>query len=399
MGKLRPYSDPPSAHRGTIVIAGSMAQMPGHGGHAWVFLQYLLGFRSLGWDVLFLDALDTNACTDESGRICAATDSRQAHYLHEVMTQFGLGESYAILLGTTGSTIGIRRPALIERLRHAAFFVNVMGFIRDDEILAAAPRRVFLDIDPGFGQMWQALGLADIFAGHDDFVTIGENIGQPDCRIPTCGLRWITTPQPVVLEQWPTTTPPPQAPLTSVATWRGIFGPVEYEGTVYGLRVHEFRKFATLPTRIPFACELALAIHANDEKDLALLKHNSWRITDPNIVAANPSKYRSYIQQSAAEFMVAKGMYVQARSGWLSDRSLCYLASGRPVIAQDTGLDERYLTKRGLLAFRSVDEAVENALELHRDYASHARAARELAETYFDSNFVLTRFLTALSIN
>src|SRR5205823_178055 len=181
-------------------------------------------------------------------------------------------------------------------------------------VLAAAPRRVFLDIDPGFGQMWRALGLADVFRGHDAFVTIGENIGRAGCLVPTGGLDWVTTPQPVVLDHWlvtpgyPLAGRPPNGPLTSVASWRGAYGPVEYQGTVYGLRVHEFRKFAALPGRCPFRCELALDIHPSEAKDLALLAANGWELADPRRVAGDPWAYRSFIQESAAEFLVAKGL-------------------------------------------------------------------------------------------
>src|SRR5439155_22523774 len=130
------------------------------------------------------------------------------------MARFGLGESYCLLLGDGGDCAGVPRREALERVRRSALLLNVMGFLRDEEVLAAAPRRVFLDIDPGFGQMWRALGLADVCRGPDDFVTIGENIGRPECPVPTCGLEWVTTPQPVVLEHWPAT-PPADGALTS----------------------------------------------------------------------------------------------------------------------------------------------------------------------------------------
>src|SRR5205085_1821369 len=181
-------------------------------------------------------------------------------------------------------------------------------------------------------------------------------------------------------EHWPAAPPPPDGPLTSVASWRGAYGPVEYRGTVYGLRVHEFRKFAALPGRCPFRCRLALDIHPADAKDLALLADNGWELADPRRVAGDPWAYRSFIRESAAEFMVAKGMYVQTACGWLSDRSLCYLAAGRPVLAQDTGLRGLYPTGEGLLTFTTLDEAAAGAEGLFRDYSRHARAARALAE-------------------
>jgi hypothetical protein len=245
--------------------------------------------------------------------------------------------------------------------------------------------------------MWQDLGLHALFQGHDDYVTIGEHIGRRGCTIPTCGLRWLTTRQPVVLDYWPTVEEGGEA-TTSVVSWRGAYGPVEYQGKIYGLRVHEFRKFAPLPRlcRRPF--QLALDIHANESKDLALLQGNGWSIVDPKVAVGNPAAYQAYIHGSKAEFMVAKNMYVQTQSGWFSDRSICYLASGKPVLAQDTGLRELYPTGVGLLTFTTLEEAVTGVEELAGAYPRHARAARALAEDYFDSNKVLPGLLSKLGI-
>src|SRR5438477_5632737 len=204
--------------RGSIVIAGSVAQKPRHGGHTWVFLQYLLGFRRLGWDVLFLDRLDPAASADAAGRACPPEESVQFRFLADVMDRFGLTGCYAADCG--GRYVGLSRAEVLERTGAAAFLLNVMGFLTDAEVLARARRRVFLDIDPGFGQMWRELGLADPFRGHDAFVTIGENVGRPGCAVPTCGLDWITTPQPIVLEHWPVARDEGTA-FTTVASWRG----------------------------------------------------------------------------------------------------------------------------------------------------------------------------------
>src|SRR5687767_5672966 len=231
----------PTRHGPTVVLAGSLAQRAGHGGHAWVFLQYLLGFRRLGWDVLFLDELPRRNGDD------AETNAR---YLVSVMREFGLGDCFSLSVGGRGE-VGMPRREVLERVRRSALLINVMGFLSDAEVLAAAPRRVLLDIDPGFGQMWRELGLADVFQGHDDFVTIGGNVGRPGCGVPTCGLKWLTTSQPVVLERWPVA-PLPRGEggaFTSVASWRGPFGPIDYRGKTYGLRVHEFRRFVDLPRR------------------------------------------------------------------------------------------------------------------------------------------------------
>jgi hypothetical protein len=383
---------------GTLVLAAAWAQKPRHGGHAWVLLHYLLGFRRLGWDVLLLDRLDPRQCTDAAGRPCAPEDAEGVQAVRTALEQFGLGASYTVLLDGSTLTIGLSRELVLERTRRAALLLNVMGFLTDEEVLGAARQRVFLDIDPGFGQMWRELGLHDLLRGHDQYVTIAENIGRADCAIPTCGLPWVTTRPPVVLECWPATPSVPDGRFTSVASWRGAYGPLEYQGRTYGLRVHEFRRFAALPRLSGRSFQLALDIHPSERADLELLAANGWDLVDPKEVAGNPWAYRAFIQGSAAELGVAKSLYVQTRGGWFSDRSVCYLASGRPVLVQDTGLADLYPLGEGLLTFSTLDEALAGVEELAGSSERHARAARALAEACFDSDIVLGRLLTRLGV-
>jgi hypothetical protein len=382
-----------------IIIAGSIAQKPWQGGHTWVFLQYLHGFRKLGWDVLFLDQLEPEMCVNAKGKRCPLEESTNLHYFLQVMNDFDLRESYALLDERGERLVGMSRRKVLEQTAQAALFLNVMGFVRDPEILDRARKRVFLDIDPGFGQMWQELGLHNMFTGHHDYVTIGENVGRPGCGVPTCGLKWITTRPPVLLDYWQPHEPSPHRPFTTIASWRGAYGPVPFQGKTFGLRVHEFRNFASLPSLTSERFEVALDIHAGDAADRDLLEKNGWLLVDPRIAARDPWRYRKYIQNSGAEFMVAKNMYVQTQSGWFSDRSICYLASGKPVLAQDTGLKELYPSGNGLLTFHSLEEAVCCVRALSRDYGRHARAARAVAIEYFDSDKVLGRLLQRLSVN
>ncbi len=381
----------------TAVIAGSVAQRPGYGGHTWVFLQYLLGFRRLGWEVLFIDRLEPDMCFDELGKPCPLEESVNLQYLLDVVAESGLQREFALLYDRGRRVLGLSRGDVIERTRRSALLLNVMGFLDDEDILAQAPRRVFLDIDPGFGQMWQELGLHDLPRGHDDYVTIGLNIGQAGCTVPACGIEWSTTRQPVVLEQWPVR-PPAQASFTSVGSWRGPFAPLEYQGSTYGLRVHEFRRFLDLPRLTGHPFELALDIDETEVGDRDALRRSGWLLVDARKAAGTPSTYRRFVQGSMAEFMVAKNMYVRSRSGWFSDRSICYLASGKPVLAQDTGITRTYPVGEGLLTFNTVDEAAAGVEEISRNYARHSRAARALAEAYFDSDKVLSQLLEKLCI-
>jgi hypothetical protein len=365
--------------RPRIAIGGAVAQKPGAAGHAWQFLQYLLGFHRLGYDVLLLDRL-------------AGPPGRGVAWVDRVLGEAGLGGAWSLDLGG-GVHAGVDRRAALEFVAGADLLLNVMGFVEDEELLEAAQRRVFLDTDPGFPQMWCELGLADVMVGHDAHVTIAERIGAGDCTVPECGREWITTPQPVVLDAWPAQPAGDGTRFTSVASWRGAYGPLAYEGRTYGLRVHEMRRFAELPRRAGGTFELALDIHPSDAGDAEQLRAGGWRLVPPGAVASTPADYRRFIQRSDAELMVAKGIYVGTRGGWLSERSLCYLASGRPVVAQDTGFGECHPTGEGLLAFSTPDEALAGVEAVRADPAAHSGAARELAREEFGSDRVLGRLL------
>jgi hypothetical protein len=383
----------------TAIVGGSVAQRPGSGGHTWVFLQYLLGLQRLGLEPVLVDWLEPQMCRTRAGDPSDVEHSWNVQYLAQVMERFGLGGRWAVLHDGGRAVLGMTEAELDGALERAALLLNVNGFVTQERVLDRVPLRAYLDIDPGFGQMWRALDLHDMFGGHDAFITIGERIGRADCTIPTNGLDWITTPQPVVLEHWPARAAEDAGTsFTSVASWRGPFAPIEYEGVTYGLRVHEFRRFADLPARTAQPLEIALDIHEAETADLELLRVNGWHLADPAVEAADPWAYREYVQRSRGELMIAKHMYVASRSGWLSDRSICYLASGRPVVAQDTGISELYPVGAGLLTFGAPGEAAAAIDEVSAHYARHSRAARALAEERFDSDRVIGRVLRELGI-
>jgi hypothetical protein len=371
----------------SVVIGAALAHRSGYGGHAWALLQYVLGFRALGFEVTVVDRL-------EPGMFEGTTEEAALEYLSAMLSEPGLVDSYSVL-GADGSALdGLSRPETLRRVRVARFLLNVMGFVNDPAVLAAARRRVFLDIDPGFGQVWRELGLADVFEGHDDFVTVGRNVGTAECGVPTCGLRWLTIPHPVVLDYCPAVDGGND--FTSVGSWRGPYDRIEYKGTSLGLRVHEFRKFMDLPRRVEPRFRLALEIDPSDNHDLEMLRAGGWELVDPREVAGDPSAYLSFVQGSLAEFTVAKGIYTALRAGWLGDRTACYLASGKPALVQDTGLADHYPLGDGLLAFSTLDEAAAGVREILQDYPRHASAARRIAEMHFDARVVLGRLLEEL---
>ena len=383
----------------TIVVSGALANKPFNGGEAWVRLSWLLGLRRLGHRVCFLEEIDADTCRDAVGEPSPFACSANLHYFQDVIGQFGLAGRSALVCATGGQTWGLSMSDLTALAAEADLLVNISGHLSLPELFDRFRRKVYIDIDPGFTQFWHAAGNPGArLAGHDDFFTIGENIGAADCPIPTGGLPWRRTRQPVVLDHWPVSPDPGGGRFTTVASWRGPFGPVEFGGKTYRLKVHEFRKFLDLPRRVPAPFEVALHIHPADGKDLAALRESGWRVVDPRAVASDPLAFRRYVETSAAEFSVAQGVYVETNSGWFSDRSVRYLAAGKPVLVQDTGFSRNLPVGEGLLAFRTPDEAAAGAEKIVQHYDHHCRAARAIAEEHFDSDRILGRLLEEVGI-
>ena len=224
------------------------------------------------------------------------------------------------------------------------------------------------------------------------YFTIGELIGTPGCSIPTGGIEWLPVRQPVVLEDWPVTPAADHDRFTTVGGWRGPFGPIEHEGRRYGLKLHEFRKMIELPRRSPQRFELALSIDPADAADRERLLECGWDLVDPAVAAGSPDAFRAYVQGSGAEFSVAQGIYVDTACGWFSDRTVRYLASGKPALVQETGFSETLGSGEGLLSFANIAQASAGAAAIVERYAEHAAAARRLAEQHFDSDRILAWF-------
>ena len=361
-----------------------LAGKPGNGGNAWARLSVVVGLRRLGLDVFFVEQI-RNIDTDRLG------------YFEEVMRQFGLTANATLVAG--GEYFGIARHELEAIAADATLLVNFGGHLTIPALMQPARCKIFLDDDPGFTQLWERLATGTgRLTGHDFYVTFGENIGRPGCPIPTGDIDWHATRPAVVLDDWPVVEGLGRGVFTTVATWRGPYGPVSWNGRTFGLKVHEFRRFLELPARTGQSFELALDIHRDEERDLALLHAHGWLLADPHSVAGNPLTFRGYVQNSSAEYSAAQGIYVETESGWFSDRTVRYLASGKPALVQDTGFSRNLPTGEGLIAFRTLDEAVAGVQSIVSDYERHSRVARSLAEEYFDSDKVLGRLLELVGL-
>jgi hypothetical protein len=345
-----------------------------------VKLSWVRGLQAMGMNVRFVEEL------------AGSVDERAASaWFGSVAERFALQHT-ATLLRDGRAIVGPSFEELTDLAPQAAL-VNISGHLTLPTLFGAFRRRVMVDIDPGFTQFWYTQGIsAANVEGHDAYFTIGELIGTPDCPIPTGGIEWRPVRQPVVLDDWPAVDVGEPDRFTTIASWRGPFGPVEHDGTTYGLKVHEFRRFIELPQRSPHRFEIALDIHPGDRRDLEDLHAHGWLIVDPHKVAGDPFALRDYVQGSDAEFSAAQGMYVKTACGWFSDRTTRYLASGRPALVQDTGFSHLLPVGDGVVAFQTLEEAIEGAADIADRYAEHCEAARRLAEEHFDAGRVLARF-------
>jgi hypothetical protein len=364
----------------TVVVAGALTNKVGSAGEAWVRMSWVRGLEQLGLDVRFVEELP-------EGEI----DPAAVRWFEEVSSRFSLDGRATLLHG--GAAVVGPPPHALESVAAEATLVNISGHLQTPRLMRAFRRRVMIDLDPGFTQFWHQQGLPGAnVEGHDAYFTVGELIGTPACSVPTGGIEWRPVRPPVVLDDWPEIASGGLDRFTTIGSWRGAFGPIEQGGRTYGLKVHEFRKVFEVPRRSGQRFEVALDIHPADHRDLEALRENGWRIVDPKEVAGDPEAFRAYVQDSGAEFSVAQGIYVETNSGWFSDRTTRYLASGRPALVQDTGFSRTLPVGDGLVAFRDLQEAVAGVADIAARYEAHCQAARRIAQEYFDARIVLTRF-------
>ena len=377
---------PPAPLR--ILVSGRIAATPYQGGATWAVLQYLLGLRELGHDVWFVEPIPTAQLGPAGTRLAC---SRNTAYAVSVFSAIGFKDRWALLREGTTETVGLSYRSIAA----TAFdvHINVSGALRDPELTDRIPVRLYLDVDPAFTQVWHGIDGHDLgLSGHTHFATVGCGIGTPECPVPTDGIHWHHTLPPVVLSHWTPDAEITRPAMTTVANWRS-YGSTELEGVAYGQRAHSFRAFFDLPRATRVALEPALAIDAGEVDDLAALARNGWTFLDPAAVAATPAFYRQVVRSSRGELSIAKSGYVLSRSGWFSDRSACYLASGRPVVAQDTGIGRAMPIGEGLITFSTPAEAVDALERVDADYERHAAAARRIATDELDSAVVLADLL------
>jgi glycosyltransferase involved in cell wall biosynthesis len=364
-----------------VLVSGMVAGVPGQGGATWAVLQWVLGLRRLGHDVLLVEPVDRLS----PERVAALDHLAEAFDL----------KGRVALVAPDRATAGPGYDDLAAFARSADAALDVAGMLRDPELLGPVPVRAYVDLDPGFTQVWHAQGEDMGFDGHTHFVTVGLDVGEGDCLVPKCDRAWIATLPPVVLDEWPEGGDGEGDAWTTVANWRG-YGSVDHAGRRFGQKCHSWRALLDLPGRTGSRLEPAVAIHPGEEKDLAALDEYGWRLADPGRVAGTPQDYRAFVRGSRGELGVAKEGYVTSLSGWFSDRSACYLAAGRPVVAQDTGWTAHLPHGHGLLAFTTAEEAAAALDQVDAAYDHHRRAARRLAEEHLDSDLVIGRLLDRL---
>ena len=380
-----------------LVVMGILGQLP-FAGVSWQVLHYLEGLRRLGHDVYYVE--DTGAWSYDPHENTVTDDPRApVRHIGQVLRSVALADRWAYRSPPPqGSVWGPVGDDLDRLFATADALINLTGStaLRDEH--RAIPTRIYLETDPVAAQIEREQGWAkavDALDDHTCHFTFGENIGTPRCPLPTGGIAYHATRQPVVLDWWEPPSPertsvPPR--FTTVASWKQSRD-VSWEGETYHWSKHrEFEKVMSLPTVSPMKLELALA--SIDDADRSRLRAHGWEVVDALGVSRSLDDYRAYILRSDGEFTVAKDQNVRFRSGWFSDRSACYLAAGKPVVTQDTGFADVLPVGRGLFAFGTIDDILAAFDDIAADYAGQSRAARAIAEEHFAAERVLTDLLT-----
>ncbi|MBD1847734.1 hypothetical protein H6F89_30955 [Cyanobacteria bacterium FACHB-63] len=373
-----------------IVVCGYMVRHP-VAGNLLAFFHYVLGLSQLGYQVVYLEESGwSQSCYNPHLQAYSEDPTVGIQAVQALIRRFGLQVSLGYIDRNSGMAYGLDWHRIKQALKTADLLLNIGGVCWLPEFRLCRCLAL-IDMDPLFTQ-------AGEFAseGREEYhirFSYGVNLGQPSCSIPTHGENWIPTVPPVVPEIWSSNrvslADRETHPFTTIANWKA-YGGVIYQGEYYGQKREEFLKIIHLPSRTSQRLELSLS--GANSAELEHLKSAGWFVRDSQD-SYDFETYQSYIMRSKGEFSVAKNAYVKTRSGWFSDRSVCYLAAGRPVILQDTGFSDWLPTGRGVFAFSSLKEAVEQIEQVSAAYPEHCCAAREVAEQIFSYKVVLPRLL------
>lgn len=362
-----------------IALACSALGYEQGAGHLWAFLNWALGLRAMGCEVTWLEE-DPGVAEPDLERMVTALQAQ--------LRPYGLEDCIALRGPETVRRVGARRGG--DRAVGGDLLLN-MSYDVPGWLLERFARSALLDIDPGATQLWMATGALEI-AAHDAYLTVGEGVAAGTARVPDAGVRWHHMPPCVSLEHWPPERVRGEA-YTTITHWWGDEDWIELDGAwVENSKRSAYAKLDGLPRVCGVPLELALG-GLDDEPEVARLRALGWRVADAWEVAATPQAYRAYVAGSRGELGAAKPAYTRLQTGWFSDRTACYLASGRPAIVQWTGPSEFLPSDEGVLRFRTPDEAAAAIASVEEDYERHAGAARAVAETHLDARKVTERLL------
>jgi hypothetical protein len=389
------------ARRKKVVLLGMLAKLP-VAGVVWQTMHYLVGLERLGYEPYYVEAhgiLPTKLMEP------AETDGadKAAAYIDRVMRRFGYERRWAYHARHAGDRVyGLSEGELKRLYASSDLIINLHGGTQPLPEHAATGRLVYVETDPVEVQIQLHEDRADTVARlepHCAFFTFGENYGRQGCGLPVSErFPFRATRQPVVLDFWKTESTA-GARFTTIGNWKQKGRDVRFRGVVYRWsKHHELLKVINLPARSGASFELAMSSSSIGPDDRQLLERCDWRVTDALSFSTDPDAYRQYIAGSRGEFTVAKDQNIRLRTGWFSDRSATYLAAGRPVVTQDTGFGDVLPTGEGLFAFSTIDEAAEAIEEINAAYERHSRAARAIAQDYFDHAVVLGRLLADVGL-
>lgn len=378
-----------------IVVLGYIVRYP-LGGMAWSHMQYLMGLRDLGHEIYFVEYGDDYASCYDPERNDMVTDPAYGlRFAADALGGIGFGDRWAYHDAHSSRWSGPRAEDIHDIGATADVVLNVGGANPLCPPFSETPVRVLIDQDPVFTQARYLKDPASrrFAEAHTDLFTFGENVGTGRSAIPDDGLPWRPTRHPIQLSAWPAVPVPAGARFTTVMNWES-YPAREHDGVRYGMKSDSFARYLDLPGEVGPVLELALGGPTAPHE---MLRQKGWSIADPREATRDPSAYQRYIQGSRAEFTVAKQGYVAARSGWFSERSAAYLASGRPVVTQETGFSHLLPVGEGLLAYTTPEEAAEAIRKVQGDHTLHSKRAREIAHEHFASGPVLQHLMNRVS--